>query len=249
MKIEAVTVCVGYDDFLAETIRHNLPHIDRWVVVTRSSDWRTIAVCRRWGISHIETDVFDEYPGEEFNKGRAINLGLQHLRGTDWILHIDADIALPERTRDMLDRARLDKTCVYGIDRLDCTSPEAWADHQKNNPPQWRDHHIAQPPRPFWLGARIVHWSHGWCPIGFFQLWHKSANKNYPEMTGSAEHSDVLFAVQWPRAKRVLLPELLAVHLTQGESMGANWRGRKTPRWDGAPANDNKAESPKGYGG
>jgi hypothetical protein len=39
----------------------------------------------------------------------------------------------------------------------------------------------------------------------------------------------MLFAVQWARQHRQLLPELFAVHLeSERVAMGANWKGRTT---------------------
>jgi hypothetical protein len=43
------------------------------------------------------------------------------------------------------------------------------------------------------------------------------------------EHTDVLFAIQWPRPKRQLLPEGFCIHLQSSAEFGANWQGRKTP--------------------
>ena len=85
-------------------------------------------------------------------------------------------------------------------------------------------------PNPkFSLGSRLLHQEYGYCPIGYFQLWHSSHGKQYPVVSGSAEHSDVVFALQWTRQKRELLPELFVYHLeSERADMGANWKGRKT---------------------
>jgi hypothetical protein len=230
MRIEAVTVCINYADFLEQAIPHNLPHLDRWVIVTTPNDGRTIGLCKKWSISHVETNVLDEHPEDKFNKGRAINVGLSHLRQGDWLLHLDADTVLPERCKDMLTRARLDPVCLYGADRVDCKSPDLWQNHQATAPPQWRHHYLLTPPQ-MPLSARLVHWDHGYCPIGYFQLWHSSQQKIYPATTGTSEHSDVMFAIQWPRAKRVLLPEVVCVHLSTADNMGANWKGRTSKQW------------------
>ena len=91
-------------------------------------------------------------------------------------------------------------------------------------------HHCLLVPPPFPLGARLVLPEHeGYVPIGFFQLWHGSHGRRYPLRQGSAEHTDVLHALQWPRDKRRLLAEVVAVHLESEPSrMGANWSGRTT---------------------
>ena len=46
---------------------------------------------------------------------------------------------------------------------------------------------------------------------------------------GIMEHTDVLFAIQWPRGRRHLLPEGFCIHLESSAEFGANWHGRKTP--------------------
>ena len=73
----------------------------------------------------------------------------------------------------------------------------------------------------------------GYVPIGFFQLFHGSAWKRYPIVQdGDAEHTDVLHGIRWDRPKRVLLPEIIAIHLeSETASMGVNWKGRKTRRF------------------
>jgi len=44
-----------------------------------------------------------------------------------------------------------------------------------------------------------------------------------------AGRGDFSFATQWPRAKRHLLPEILAVHLeAERVPNGMNWKGRRS---------------------
>ena len=47
VKIEAVTVCVNYGDFLAVTAEWNRHLFDQWVVVTTPDDELTREVCRK----------------------------------------------------------------------------------------------------------------------------------------------------------------------------------------------------------
>ena len=104
MKIEAVTVCVDYSDFLREAIEPNFSQLDDWVVVTTPEDRQTQNLCREFGIRSVVTDVFTDR-GEHFNKARGINLGIAHLHYADWVLHLDGDIVLPHRFRHMLNHA------------------------------------------------------------------------------------------------------------------------------------------------
>lgn len=229
MKIEAVIVCKDYSDFLAHTMPENLQHLDRMVVVTHPNDKQTQALCTKYGVDCVETEVMHD-EGDKFNKGRAINLGLSHLRHEGWLLHLDADIMLPHRFRTMLRHAKLDERNIYGADRLNTLSYDHWQQHKHKIVPhhQWR--YLIAPPAEFPLGARLLHQEYGWCPIGYFQLWHSRMKRKYPIINGSAEHSDVLFSVQWARDNRILLPEVFVYHLeSEGQgSMGANWNGRTT---------------------
>ena len=94
MRIEAITVCLHYDDFLEQTIRVNQSLFDDWVVVTSQGDTGTIAVCQRYGVRTAFCPYFQR-KGESFAKALAINIGLSHLKLEDWVLHLDADTALP----------------------------------------------------------------------------------------------------------------------------------------------------------
>lgn len=229
MKIEAVITCVNYSDFLEHTLPDNLQHLDRLVVVTHPSDKGTQRLCSKYGVDCIETEVMHD-EGDKFNKGRAINLGLSNLRHEGWLLHLDADILLPHRFRNMLRHAKLDEKNLYGADRLNTVSYDQWDKHKHRIVPQHQWRFLVNPISEFPIGARLIHQEYGYCPLGYFQLWHSSKKRQYPIIGGSAEHSDVLFSIQWPRPERVLLPEFFVYHLeSEGTApMGANWNGRKT---------------------
>ena len=145
-------------------------------------------------------------------------------------MHIDGDIILPDRFRGMLERSRLQRDCIYGADRLLINSYEHWQEVKEHEylKRQYRHRYVVKAPH-LDLGARIIHNEYGYCPIGYFQLWHSSARKRYPYNQGGAEHTDVLFSLQWPAKKRILLPGVLCYHLeSEPAAMGANWKGRKT---------------------
>jgi hypothetical protein len=228
MKIEAITVCVSYTDFLEHTLPENLQHLDRLVVVTHPDDKKTQSLCEKFGVDCVPTKEMHR-DGDKFNKGRAINLGLSHLRHDGWLLHLDADILLPHKFRQMLSHSQLDSTCIYGADRLNCVTYDHWMKHKHKTVPQHQWRYMVTPNSEFPLGSRLLHQEYGYCPIGYFQMWHSSQKRKYPITAGSAEHDDVLFAVQWERSKRILLPEFFVYHLeSESAQMGANWQGRKT---------------------
>jgi hypothetical protein len=232
--LEGVTVSVNYADFLDETLTQNLDHFDEFAVVTASDDRATQAVCQRHGVICVKSDVHREDPLDRFNKGLMINLGLAHLRNRGWLLHLDADIVLPDRLRFVLNKSRLNADCLYGADRLNVVGKDHWEQLKQSAgyARQYRRHCLVNPP-PAALGARLLHNEYGYCPIGYFQLWHsRHRDRRYHFSQGSAEHSDVLFALQWPAARRVLLPGIFVYHLeSEPAAMGANWRGRVTKRF------------------
>jgi hypothetical protein len=246
MTLEAITVCVGYGDFLRETVPHNLALVDDLVVVTTPEDAETREVCRRYSIRHVVSE--EHRRGGPFNKARLIQRALHQIGGHDWILHMDADIVLPRRFRDLLDWAHLDERCIYGADRCNVLGWERW-ENLKRHVGAWDNHshycgHWFHP--EFRPGSRWVSNLHGYVPIGCFQLWHGSAiteggltQRRYPYHHGDAARSDVQFALQWDRRFRQLLPEVIVLHLeSEPATLGANWCGRTTKRFGPAPAAD-----------
>ena len=249
MFIEAVTICVNFSDVLAHTLPLNKRHFDRMVVVSDTGDTATWALCRHHHVQCITTDEF--YRAEHaFNKGRGINAGLDALAKTDWLVHLDADIVLPPRSREILEGvAGLEQANIYGIDRMMCPSFEAWIDHLTNPTCQHADE-IFVVPEPFPMGSRVAKLGdEGYVPIGFFQLWHASAGHlTYPIEHGTAGRTDMLFAMQWARRNRVLLPELIGIHLEGRIDEGMrNWRGRQMGPFGRAPVK--RKPVPGAYGG
>jgi hypothetical protein len=244
LRIEAITVCVGYGDFLAVTLAENLPLVDDLVVVTTESDTETRAVCRKHSVHHILSDEHER--GGPFNKGRMINRALDQIGAQDWILHLDADIVLPRKFRQLVDWAHLDERKIYGADRCNVVGWDKWQ-RLKQYAGAWDNHahecgHWFHP--ELQVGSRWVSKLHGYVPIGFFQLFHGSDTvrggyhqKPYRHGHGDAARSDVQFALQWDRRQRAVLPEVIVLHLeSEPSALGANWKGRTTPRFGPGPA-------------
>ena len=253
-RIECVITCQNYGDFLAQTLPYNLPQLDRVVVVTSHDDALTKAVCKKYSVETVLTDVFQAH-GEAFNKGAAINHGLAALRQRGWILHLDADIVLPLTFGNMMPKSALDEACIYGAERLEIGSWDQWQNFKHNqyhSEPQFSHHCLVTSPRDMPVGANLVHKQYGYCPIGYFQLWSAAYMKlheiRYPESQGSAEQMDVQWALRWPRAQRLLLPTVRVFHLdSQPGPMGTNWKGRNSKPFtpDGKPL---PVEPCAGYG-
>lgn len=240
MNIEALSVCVGYDDFLQVSARHNRGLVDRWIVVTTEADGATKECCRKWDIELLLTD--EGTRDGAFNKGRLIARAQRLLSANSWRLHIDADIVLPSNFRNALAMADLDERKIYGCDRVCVKSWQSWLDllnsgylgHQ-------HDYHCRVIfPKGVEVGSRWASPKEGYVPIGFFQLWHARADefisfqhRNYPQAHGTSSRTDTQMPLQWDRRLRELLGEVIVVHLESEESeMGANWKGRKTKRFE-----------------
>jgi chondroitin 4-sulfotransferase 11 len=137
-NIEAVTVCVNYADSL-EKILANRRHFDKWVIVTTNYDLETRNLCTNHNLECIVSDRIHEpgiyqYVDKRLNtefgleesekvfmekaplaKGKAINDGFAVCEKNDWLVHIDADILLPDNFRETLNEMSLNKAHLYGL--------------------------------------------------------------------------------------------------------------------------------------
>lgn len=246
MKIECVTVCVNFSDVLAFSLPANKAHFDRMLVVSDNADEATKNLCSHQHVELLQTDEF-YHSDAAFAKARGINAALAKLDPDGWVLHIDADIILPPRTRELLGKIDLDPTCIYGIDRMMCPTYEDWIRYLQT-PTQMHTAETFVIPEPFPLGARVARLhADGWMPIGFFQLWHPKGSgiAEYPDLHGTAGRTDMLHAMRWPRAKRILIPELIGIHLEGKMAPGQkNWRGRRM-EWFGPQPHPCKPMPPK----
>jgi glycosyltransferase involved in cell wall biosynthesis len=251
MRIEAVIVCQDYSDFLEHTLPENTQHLDNIVVVTHPDDKRTQDVCNRFSVHFVTTHVMHE-KGHQFNKGAAINVGFDNIRGDDWIMHLDADIVLCKDFRRLIDHAQIEQGKIYGADRINVYGFEAWQALQPFIRTHYQDRWFVDPgfchkALPAALqgkvkfGARVIHKEYGYIPIGFMQLFHASHAKRYNFFRGSAAGTDCMFPAQWSRHNRVLLPEIICYHLDSEmeHAIGTNWRGRKSRPF--APKDYNEA--------
>jgi hypothetical protein len=252
MRIEAVTVCVGYGDFLAATLPENLSLVEDLIVVTSPDDDETRAVCRKHSVHHVLSN--DHRRDGPFNKARMIQRGFDQIGGRDWILHLDADVVLPRKFRQLVDVAHLDERTIYGADRCNLVGWDKWQ-NLKKYAGAWDNHahqcgHWFHP--ELQVCSRWVSKIHGYVPIGFFQLFHGMAlvdggyhQRAYPLHHGDAARTDVQFALQWDRRHRQILPEVIVLHLDSAASaLGANWKGRTTPRF-GPEARNPRSDNPR----
>lgn len=243
--IEAVVICVNYADFPAWTLPANRWQFDRMVVVTTPADTATQQLCERYDVECVQTHAFYT-GGDVFAKGRGINAGLDRLTRRGWVVHMDADIYLPPKTRKVLNNLPLDSSKIYGADRLMCPSAEAFAAYLDAPPPVQSDwvfvHATAFP-----MGVRLAQYLEpcgGYVPIGYWQMWHPNGSgvHRYPEKHGTAARTDFQHGTTWPRAQRELLAEIVVIHLESAPGMALNWEGRTTPTFRVGPAPAVEAE-------
>lgn len=229
MYLEAVTVCVNYSDILALTMPFNKSVIDNWIIVTDTKDRDTKKLCDYHNIQCIQTDVF--YDSEEiFNKGRGINKGFDKFNLKGWCLHLDADILLKADTKKLLSYDDLDIDTLYSVDRIDIVGREEYMSIISNIHNQYTDYVFVEEKRP--ISTRMFHNEMGYCPIGYFQLFHNSRFFPYSEKHTTAARSDVIFLNNWPKSKRKLFPGFFCYHLmSEPSSMGINWEGRKSKKF------------------
>lgn len=234
MKLEAVTVCINYSDFLRYTLPNNRRFFDKYVVVTSTEDKETQKLCKELHVTcvKIKRDKLVELD----SKGLAINKGLEALDRDGWVLHLDSDIWLPPLTRTILNNLSLKTDCIYGTDRFMCESYEEWmkfleAEEFKDIHYEW----VYLDTAKFKLGPRMIqYYDEGYWPIGFFQLWHPNGSKHhtYPNSKVGYDRDDVLHMKKWPKGKRVFIPDFIPVHLSsEHHEKGQNWNGRATKRF------------------
>jgi hypothetical protein len=239
-RLEAVVVCDHYSDFLRNTLPENKHLFDRMVVVTSAEDKDTRRLCEFYHVECVPTDVLGTRWGT-FCKASGINVGLSALSMEGWVVHLDADIWLPPLTRKLLQAANLDPSMVYGADRFIVKGFRAW-DRFKELPALQQEAGAYIHMGAFPVGTRVMqeHFG-GYIPIGFFQLWHPGQSKvrRYPGESNNAGRTDLLFAAQWPRAKRALIPEVVGYHLESvNAQFGGNWNGRKSAPFNFAAEED-----------
>lgn len=237
MNINAVLVCVDCSDVLAWTLPSIRTCFDKMVVVTTKTDEKTKKICNFWYVDYIETDLFYK-DGAKFNKGLAIQLGLDYLQSDDWVVNIDADIYLPPRFNEFIRCKNYNKDCIYGIDRLDVKDWNTWINFISSPSSQ---HYIGSVWATFPLMYRVCQ-GQNYSPVGFFQMWHsktKYAKNGYPISSPNAADSDLKFSGNFPPENRILIPEVFAYHLSsesQSSNIGVDWNGRVTKPF--GPNND-----------
>jgi hypothetical protein len=207
-KLDVVIVSVNYNDFLAVSLQHNVEIFDNITVVTSESDILCQKICEKFGVNCLVTNLM--YDNEsDFNKGKAINYGINSISDPDFILLLDADIIV----RGNIDIENLNEELLYTSSRYICKSYTQLNDVISNGKI---------------LDESFKH--EGDKGIGFFQLFHINHNsidrdKVYPETSTDASWDDLIFRDKFP--KREIIKNTI-IHLGDPYT---NWKGRKSNRF------------------
>lgn len=208
--IRGITVSVGphYAGLLRVTLPRNMRHLARCLVVTAPGDPAAEVARGVPGVEVFETDAFTRPDADgvrpRFNKGLAIEEGLDRLGREGWILSWDADILFPGE----MDLGDPDPGLLYGARRRMLADPSAWHEGVRALD--------CPPPDPPDDG-----------PIGFFQLFHAGSIRlrgQRPWFDVSFAHAgggDAHFMFLWPRAEWRVLP-IDVLHLGEKD---CNWFG------------------------
>jgi len=228
LRLEVVVTCVNFSAILDVALRLNMPHVDTMIVVTSHADTASHVVADKHGAICVQTDLFGKN-GRGFNKGAAINAGFDRFQYHGWRMHLDADIVLPDNFRRLLfNHTHLDRSCLYGADRIDVIGRDELKEVVNFRHPQHGNSVFLHPKSDRAISPRYVDPLRGYCPLGFLQLWHASAQKPYPHSLGNASHDDIAFSALWPEANRRQLPTAICYHLCSSEPyLGEHWDGIK----------------------
>jgi len=213
-KLDIIITCVNYSDFLILSLKENIKLGFPITVITSERDPLTIKLCKEFDVNYVITEDFFE-DGAVFNKGKGINAGINQLKNPEWILHLDADIVLPEDFTTIISNKALSTKKLYSATRYMCYTFDKY--------------------QKFLDGKIKLHQMdavHMCPPVGYFQLFHythpnlKDKEKIYPERSKDASWSDLLFADKFP--EKECLKNIRTIHLGYD---GQNWKGRKTERF------------------
>lgn len=194
MRIDTVTVSIDYSDYLQEIIS-NKEILDNWLIVTHKDDSKTIKICRDNSLDYIYSSKI--YDNAQFAKSKAINEGLDYIKPTDWIMHIDSDTKLPDNFDDIINKYVNDKTTIYGSRRYD---------EQGNDT------------------SKLMGLPHTGYSVGFFQLWHSSERARYIDVGYTNTEGDVEHDHSFN--KRKILPLHIIDVQEKRSNQKVNWYGR-----------------------
>jgi len=202
VNIHAVTVCIGYADYLEATISLS-DIVTTRTIVTSINDYKTLS------IGSDKTILYEDYKSP-FNKSKLVNAGLQYVYSkypNDWYLLLDADTYI-ERVNDI---GSLDQSKLYGVVRKLYKNKS-----DLQNGIYTLDTHLEE--------------NIPYSVMGYFQLFKKSYIF-YDESFNTAFGSDTKFLLDhfgFENSATIGQDKLIAHHLGPKDT---NWDGRISQLW------------------
>ena len=213
MKINIISVCVNYSDYLSFTYEYNKEEFVKhnYWIITHSKDTATINFCKQHNISYYTTNAFYQY-GSIFNKAASMNNFCQEkyvdiLQDNSWTLFCDSDTIVAPVVKEFCEIIGHKKTeCLYCANRWVCDN----MDNFMNKKCKFEAHDC----------------------LGYFQLFSTDIIKNSYEKgekllqdSGTCAVYDEVFARQFNCRMRLSIP---VMHIGPTH---INWHGRKSCHW------------------
>jgi pyruvyltransferase len=202
-KLDVIIVSVDYNDLLILTLQKNKRIFHNITVVTSKTDQKCKEICDKFGVSCIQTDIMYDN-NSVFNKGKAINAGINSIENPDLILLLDADIIV-ENDINLHD---LNDKYLYTSERIILPNYDSYIDYINNGVYNKLDRDQG---------------------LGFYQLFsinNNSINRNnpYPDNSSDASWSDLEFRNKFQFKKNIDR----VIHLGD---IAKNWKGRVTNKF------------------
>jgi hypothetical protein len=222
MYLIGITVCVDYSDYLAATIDSKLQCCDTVIVATVDSDSATrqlVESIRKKSrlndfkvVDCVLPNAIISSNKATFNKSAIVweaqDLAYrlchaESIKNSAFLL-VDADIVLPENTRQVIEEHATDPATLYGARRRDFVTPKDYQSQSSISIPHYR-----KEPR--------------FALAGYFQLYFEQ--KYYPKNSTTCAKCDDIFRDGF--AKKVIMP-LIVDHIGPER---VNWKGRVSEPW------------------
>jgi hypothetical protein len=202
-KLDVIIISVNYNDYLIVTLKHNTKIFENITIVTSPDDFMCQKICEEYKVNCVVTNSMFEN-GDKFNKGKALNVGINSLESPGFILTLDADIIVS----DEIDTSILNENVLYTSDRWICQSYDKLLQSQQDK-------------TNIGLYTKFEE-DKG---LGFFHLFHYTKQQSYPEYSKNAAFDDLLFRDKFTEREKI---ENQIIHLGKAYK---NWDGRITERF------------------
>ena len=125
LTLDLIIASVNYADFLEITLPLNKKHFNKIVILTTPEDLETQKICKENSVECFVTEKF-KYNGATFDRGSAFNEAVSFYKFTDFLLHLDGDIVLPDNFKELIIKSNLDPEMFYGSQRIFIPTYEEW---------------------------------------------------------------------------------------------------------------------------